>query len=247
MTIIVINPLANQVILDGDAVEGVSMTGVDPSIQTVQFNTYSNSGVVGFLKNASGKVPPAEQITSVASWQTQIDNATQIIYYRENPKTFYSKVDPVGKPVLSTAKGWPQPPNTTSKVPPTQPTPNTVLYWEDSEIVTNSGPVVETVSGFVWSAFPYAYTLDAAKSYIVNAINSSAYSLLLPSDWAVVRQYETEVEVPTEWSTWRQEIRDQAVAKTAAANACSSKEALNVYSQSETYFNWPVSPTTPLV
>ena len=247
MTIIVINPLANQVILDGDTVEGVSMVGVNPSIQTVQFNTYSNSGVVGFLKNASGQIPPAEQIKSVAPWQTQIDAAAQIIYYRENPKTFYSTVDPVGQPVLSTVAGWPQPPNTTSKVPPAQPTPNTVLYWSGTETVETSSPIVESVSEFVWSAFPYAYTLEQAKSYIVDAINSFAYSLLLPSDWAVVRQYETEVAVPADWSTWRQEIRDQAADRAVVVNAFITKDALNAYCQSETYLNWPASPTTPLV
>ena len=233
MTIIVINPLASQVILDGSAAEGVSMAGVNPSIQTVQFNTYSNSGVVGFLKNASGQIPPAEQIKSVAPWQAQITEAEEIIYCQQNPKTFYSTVDPVGSPVLSTAKDWPQPPNTTTEVPPAQPTSNTVLYWSGTE--------------FVWSAFPYTDTLKQAKSYIVDAINSSAYSLLLPSDWAVVRQYETGVAVPADWNTWRQEIRDQAASKATEANACAYKTTLNTYCQSEAYLNWAVSPTTPLV
>ena len=233
MTIIVINPLANQVILDGNTAEGDSKTGVDPSIQTVQFNSYSSSGVVGFLKNASGQIPPAEQITSVAPWQDQITEAEEIIYCQKNPKTFYSTVDPVGQPVLSTAKGWPQPPHTTIEVPTAQPTSNTVLYWSGTE--------------FVWSAFPYTDTLEQAKSYIVGAINSFAYSILLPSDWAVVRQYETGVAVPADWNAWRQEIRDQAANKAATANACFTNEELNAYCQSEAYLAWAPSPTTPLV
>ena len=233
MTIIVINPLSNQVILDGNSAKGVSMVGVDPSIQTVQFNSYSGLGVVGFLKDGSGQIPPAEQITSVAPWQAQITEAEEIIYCQQHPKTFYSTVDPVGQPVVSTAKGWPQPPDTTTDVPPAQPSTNTVLYWSGT--------------GFVWSAFPYTDSLEEAKSYIVDAINSSAYSILLPSDWAVVRQYETGVEVPADWNTWRQTIREEAASKAAVANTCSTTGALNAYCQSETYATWAGQPTMPLV
>jgi hypothetical protein len=36
------------------------------------------------------------------------------------------------------------------------------------------------------------------------------YTLLLPSDWMVVKSFETGQTMNTDWSVWRQTIRDQA-------------------------------------
>lgn len=234
MSQITIIPVDKTVVLDGQAAAGVDMSGVDITIHAIQFNTVLQKGTVEFKTDpVTGETPYPEDITSIAPWQAQVDEATEIIYCQKNPKTFYSTVSPVGSPVVVTAKGWPQPPNTTTEVPPAQPTSNTVLYWSGTS--------------FVWSAFPYTDSLEEAKSYIGDAINASAYSLLLPSDWAVVRQYETGTVVPADWNTWRQQIRDQAANKAATANACFTNEELNAYCQSEAYLTWASQPATPLV
>jgi hypothetical protein len=54
----------------------------------------------------------------------------------------------------------------------------------------------------------------------VTAVQQQAYSILLPSDWRVVKGYETKSEIPTDWNTWRQEIRNQCDAQIVAITAC---------------------------
>jgi hypothetical protein len=54
----------------------------------------------------------------------------------------------------------------------------------------------------------------------VTATNNTAYTILQPSDWMVVRAIETSTTVDPAWNAWRQEIRDQAAAQVAKITAC---------------------------
>jgi hypothetical protein len=60
----------------------------------------------------------------------------------------------------------------------------------------------------------------------LSAVNAAAYSILLPSDWRVVKAYESSSNVPTEWSAWRQSIRDQTNAQVDAISACTTVDEL---------------------
>ncbi len=62
--------------------------------------------------------------------------------------------------------------------------------------------------------------LDTVKANCVSQVNTTAYSILLPSDWMVVKAMETSTQVPAEWNTWRASIRATAAdAVTAIGNA----------------------------
>ena len=68
--------------------------------------------------------------------------------------------------------------------------------------------------------------LALCQTNSVNQTNSSAYSILLPNDWMVVKAYETGSTVPAAWNTWRQTIRTQAQDYITAINACTTIEQL---------------------
>ena len=68
--------------------------------------------------------------------------------------------------------------------------------------------------------------LDTCKSNDVAQVDATAYSILLPSDWMVVKAMETSTQVPAEWNTWRASIRQTAADTVALINAATSVDEL---------------------
>jgi len=94
--------------------------------------------------------------------------------------------------------------------------PSDVYYWISQDAPVYTGTVVE----INYTATPK--DLFECQSQAVNAVNAAAYSILLPTDWMVVKAVETGGTVDPAWNTWRQEIRDQAAAQAAAISACTT-------------------------
>jgi len=93
-------------------------------------------------------------------------------------------------------------------------------YW-----VSENAPVVD--GGVVkvdYTATPK--DLFECQNQAVSAVNAAAYSILLPSDWMVVKAFETGVAVASDWAAWRQKIRDEAAAQVAAITACKDIDSL---------------------
>jgi hypothetical protein len=226
MTLITLDPQQKTVNFgNGEVASGVDMTTVDPSTEIILFNTETQSGFVQFFsKGANHPTRPPETISNLDPWKSQLKEAEKIVYCRNNSKTFYSTTTPVGSPIVVTAKGWPQPPNSTKVVPPAQPSLNTSIYWNGTE--------------FVWSAFPINLDLVGAQNYITGLINDKAHTLLQPSDWYVVRQSETGKAIPEEWSTWRAAVRAIASEKRTTIASQESVESLRTYCQSESFQTW---------
>ena len=86
--------------------------------------------------------------------------------------------------------------------------------------------------------------LDTVKSNAVAQINQTAYSILLPSDWMVVKSVETSTSIPAEWNTWRQSIRTTAdTSRTAVAAATDVDEVQTIMGS----ITWPQDPNQPTV
>ena len=84
--------------------------------------------------------------------------------------------------------------------------------------------------------------LDTVKSNSVALINQTAYSILLPSDWMVVKSVETGTPVATEWNTWRQSIRTTAdTTRTAVASAVDVEEVETIMGN----ITWSPDPNQP--
>lgn len=93
---------------------------------------------------------------------------------------------------------------------------NQQFYW-----VSQNDPVYDPAQNAVIITFTATpKDLDQCKQIAVTNINSTAYNILQPSDYMVVRSVEEGTTENPQWKTWRQTIRDQAKAGKAAVNAC---------------------------
>lgn len=98
--------------------------------------------------------------------------------------------------------------------------PNDQFYW-----VTASAPVITSTQVTInYTSTPKDIT--TLKSGMVAQVNQTAYTILLPSDWMVVKAVETGGTVAPSWNTWRQTIRTQATDAVAVINACTTVEQL---------------------
>ena len=94
--------------------------------------------------------------------------------------------------------------------------PSDVYYW-----ISQDAPVyADGVVTINYTATPK--DLAQCQTNAVNATNAAAYSILLPTDWMVVKAIETGGTVAPAWNTWRQEIRTQAGDYVAVISACTT-------------------------
>ena len=83
---------------------------------------------------------------------------------------------------------------------------------EDNKVMKNSDGTTMMTTGLITQ-----YKMD---------IDNQAYNMLQPSDWMVVREMETSVAVPSEWSTYRAGVRTKAAEMKTAVSAVTSIGAL---------------------
>lgn len=94
--------------------------------------------------------------------------------------------------------------------------PNDQYYWVSQDAPVYTGTVVE----INYTATPK--DLFMLQNNAVTAVQQQAYTILVPSDWRVVKGYETKSAIPTDWNTWRQEIRTQCDAQIIAITNCTT-------------------------
>ena len=79
--------------------------------------------------------------------------------------------------------------------------------------------------------------LTQLKTIFTAQVDQTAYSLLFPTDWMIVRKAETNVAVPDSTAIYRSAVRADALAnRIAIANATTVEELITVVSS----FTWPV-------
>jgi len=94
--------------------------------------------------------------------------------------------------------------------------PNDTYYW-----VSQDAPVyADGVVTINYTATPK--DLFMLQNNAVTAMQQTAYTILSPSDWRVVKGYETKSLIPPDWDTWRQTIRSQCDAQIQAITACTT-------------------------
>jgi hypothetical protein len=79
--------------------------------------------------------------------------------------------------------------------------------------------------------------LDTCKTNAVSQLRTTAYSILLPTDWMVVKSVETSTPIPTDWNTWRASVRTICENAITAVNACTNVDELAQLS-----VTWPNDP-----
>jgi len=98
--------------------------------------------------------------------------------------------------------------------------------------------VTENRNGSVISYTNSPKDLDPLKKQWLASTNQAAYSLLVQSDWMVVKAMETSTTVPADWSTYRAAVRSAAQAAVTAINAAADVPAL----QAAIQVTWPHDP-----
>ncbi len=109
---------------------------------------------------------------------------------------------------------------------PDQPRPDDRFYWV-------SGP---NANGD-YTAIPK--DLNDLKATWSAQFKQTAYTMLLTSDWMVVRKQEIGTEIPADWSTYRESIRTTAQ---LAITDLESATDIDAFITSVTSVQWPVSP-----
>lgn len=101
-------------------------------------------------------------------------------------------------------------------------------YWVSTELSGASLTYVNTPKD-----------LTSVKDNSINQVLATAYSLLQPSDWMVVKAFETSTKINSDWNTWRTSIRATSDAtRTALTNAADVDAVASVLGA----IVWPKSP-----
>jgi len=79
--------------------------------------------------------------------------------------------------------------------------------------------------------------LDTCKTNAVSQLRTTAYTMLLPTDWMVVKSVETSTPIPNDWNTWRASIRTTCENAITAVNACTNVDEL-----AQLTVTWPNDP-----
>lgn len=105
---------------------------------------------------------------------------------------------------------------------------NQIYYW-----------VTETLNGPELTYINTPKDLLSVKTNALAQINATAYSILLPTDWMVVKSVETSTPINPSWNSWRQSIRTTALNATNGVEGAADVDAVATVMSS---INWPKDP-----
>ena len=92
---------------------------------------------------------------------------------------------------------------------------NQTYYWVSEQL---NGPELTYVNT--------PKDLTSVKSTAISQVNSTAYSILFPTDWMVVKAVETSTTVAPSWNSWRQSIRTTATATVSSIEGATDVDAV---------------------
>lgn len=82
--------------------------------------------------------------------------------------------------------------------------------------------------------------LTSVKSGALSQINNTAYTILQPSDWMVVKATETSTPINPDWNTYRANVRSTADQTRTAVTAAQDVDAVATIMGA---IAWPKSPS----
>ena len=82
--------------------------------------------------------------------------------------------------------------------------------------------------------------LTSVKSNALSTVNNTAYSLLFPSDWMVVKAVETSTPINPDWNTYRANVRSTADQTRTAVTAAQDVDSVATIMDG---IAWPKSPS----
>lgn len=97
----------------------------------------------------------------------------------------------------------------------------------------------EQLNGATLTYTGTAKDLAEVKNNAITDIRATAYSLLLPTDWMVVKAFETSTPMNADWSAWRASIRQTTNNAVTAIESASNVEEVKSVVQSIVWANDP--------
>ena len=227
MSRITLFPVDGNASVDNNLAQNVDFTGIDPTIHCVQW--YDTFGWVEYVSDLqTGAKPPNQDITSIAPYQTYVNNAQVIINAYLNPLVVYSTEDGLvygdltytlgGEIVIDTPNTLP-PAQSTNEVPGT-PEDFQQLWWYAAQDTWVISPVNPTSS------------LSAAQDQLISQVQTSGaeqadYQARIYSAYQLVSSGSVGA-LPTadyfglDLDTYQTYIDGQIASMTATINAATS-------------------------
>lgn len=113
------------------------------------------------------------------------------------------------------------------------------------EVVATNSPadhayywVSEELNGAELTYINTPKDLDSLKVQCTEQINQTAYSLLFPTDWMVVKAIETQTKIIDSWNTYRANVRSSASAAKDKIQMAFDIDSLITACD----ITWPVAP-----
>jgi len=126
-------------------------------------------------------------------------------------------------------------------------TPEEKLAIGLEEVIATNSPasdvyywVSETLDKATLSYVNTPKNLTSVKSNALSTINNTAYTILQPSDWMVVKATETSTPINPDWNTYRASVRATADQTKTAVTAAQNVDAVATIMGS---IAWPTSPS----
>jgi hypothetical protein len=101
------------------------------------------------------------------------------------------------------------------EVIPTNQPGNSEYYWVTPEFNGASLTYINTPKDLI-----------TIKTNSLSQINNTAYSILFPSDWMVIKSVETSTPINADWNSWRASIRATADSTRTAVTAAQDVDAV---------------------
>lgn len=105
---------------------------------------------------------------------------------------------------------------------------NPVYYWTG-----------ETLDGATLTYTGTPKDLTEVKTNAIAQVRSTAYSILFPTDWMVVKAMETSTQMPADWNAWRASVRTTA---DEAITAIEGAEDVDAVADVMANIAWPHDP-----
>jgi hypothetical protein len=227
-----IYPKYRTVSIDSQSYGDVDMAGIPANVNSVVWNGVKETGEVQYEPDSvTGHWVDPTTFTDPNDYYTQTQSCLEplVCYATSSESVYKGKTYGIGSQL--NIYQWPNPEapvGFTCVVPPVQSLSYTSLFWNDSE--------------FVWSLFDPSDPLAEGKTVSTDWVNATAYSILQPTDWYVVRQSETGTVIPPQWNSWRETIREEAREKNASIAGCNSVDELLSYTLNPNFNTWAPAP-----
>lgn len=150
MTLYTLVPSDGFLKINDESTNEVNYAGMDPAIHAIQW--YGVSGWIEYVFDPINQTKaPNTEIFSMSPYQSYISQAEAIIYARNNPQTYYSTSESntfqgvtytLGSPIEVTTPNTPQPPQTTTFVPPTPESFQTLYWYNNAWVISPVDPAL---------------------------------------------------------------------------------------------------------